>query len=613
MTKLTKRPGTHKQLSIPNTDDQKVINQAIKQILDIGLGRLPNVSLLRRFIVWQDLVNLGVAEKPDPAQPLRMVATPVYNPETDSNPPPQIHGLLVTEDTFSNVLTWEMPLYERYAYTEVWRAAVDNLLSAVRIGTSVDPTYNDDVQSSTTLYYWVRAISTAGVPGPFNSTAGTAPISSTVAAPSTLSLASGTAHLLLAGDGTVISRIWVSWTNSTDTAVVEHTIQYKKSADTEWIHGATITDLTQTEFYIGPVEDAVDYDVRIRAVRINGRVSAWTTASNHTVIGKTADPEDVTGFTVVQNDNVVVFQWDQVADIDLGGYEIRYAPITAAEWSNGFELTDTTRGTQVTTAAVPPGDWAFMIKARDTSRNYSTNETIVNLSVVSNMDVIVQVQQAPDWLGTKTNFIKHWTGVLIPDDMGVVGTDYLNFEWCDQFVPDPYLTCEYEAPEIDIAFDDIARVWGQISASLGPGISTKYIDPELYLDYRKDADAYDGFEIWTIGTVEGRYFKMKFILTTGPDAGNKYSKLKITSFLPSVDQDERIEHGQNVIAASGSTVSFSAPFHSEPNIVATIVGSSALIIAIDPAGITTAGFDVNVFNTSDADVGGTINWTATGV
>ncbi|MGE0256921.1 MAG: host specificity factor TipJ family phage tail protein, partial [Alphaproteobacteria bacterium] len=124
------------------------------------------------------------------------------------------------------------------------------------------------------------------------------------------------------------------------------------------------------EISLMPVEDRVAYEYQLCWVRADGTASAWTAAATHTVVGKSAPPSNVSGYSVQQNGALSTHRWDQVPDLDRDGYELRYmaAPFV---WDNANVLTSVTRGTLITNAALPPGDWVCGIKAVDTSGNYS--------------------------------------------------------------------------------------------------------------------------------------------------------------------------------------------------------------------------------------------------
>ncbi|MEQ9721292.1 DUF1983 domain-containing protein [Yersinia alsatica] len=71
------------------------------------------------------------------------------------------------------LLEWEMPNYRGHSLTEIYRSTEDNLANAVIVASSAAAVYGDPVDPGWTGYYWIRFVNSAGVPGPFNDTAGT--------------------------------------------------------------------------------------------------------------------------------------------------------------------------------------------------------------------------------------------------------------------------------------------------------------------------------------------------------------------------------------------------------------------------------------------------------
>lgn len=71
-------------------------------------------------------------------------------------------------------LFWDYARYRGHSHTEIWRHDSDVIGDAQLIGISSGTAYIDPIGESATRYYWVRHVSTAGVTGPFSSSAGTA-------------------------------------------------------------------------------------------------------------------------------------------------------------------------------------------------------------------------------------------------------------------------------------------------------------------------------------------------------------------------------------------------------------------------------------------------------
>lgn len=338
---------------------------------------------------------------------------------------------------------------------------------------------------------------------------------------------------------------------------------------------------------------------------------------------------DVSGFSAAQNGAVVVFKWTQVNDTRLIGYDIRYAKQGTTDWDAAIPLTQATRGTQITSAAIPPGDWTTFIKARDIDGHYSTNAATYDLTVTNAYDIIYQEAQAPDWTGSiyatgdallmedgsyllqetgdkivlesgTNTLVRHWTGVLVPNSQDAASVDG-TFDSC---VPNPVPTCIYETAEIDVGFDSNVRIWGSVRAHLGPD-ETGSTDVDLYMDEHTGAGSYDGFEPWTIGVKATRYVKQRIEFDTADGVR------VLDDFTPTVDVEERIEtYNDQVIAAGGTTITFADEFHTTPNVVATAKGASVLIATYDTP--TTTSVRVHVLNTGGSDVGGTVNIKVTG-
>jgi hypothetical protein len=105
-------------------------------------------------------------------------ATSTYDPTTDYTPPSIPTGFAVSGAFTNIILTWTKATYINHAYTEVWRANSNSLSAAVLQGFCPGAVYADPISTASTYYYWIRHVSQANVAGPFNSTTGTAGVTS---------------------------------------------------------------------------------------------------------------------------------------------------------------------------------------------------------------------------------------------------------------------------------------------------------------------------------------------------------------------------------------------------------------------------------------------------
>ena len=308
----------------------------------------------------------------------------------------------------------------------------------------------------------------------------------TVETPS-ISVQSGTNHLLLKGDGTVMTRMKIAWTEPSNFVVRSEgkaDIEYKKSTETLY-QKKTVTLSSDNFIYVNDVQEGDIYDVRVKFRNYFGNASEYATAT-HTVVGKTALPSNVSRFIASQTSSFATFTWTAVSDADLSGYEIRYGPRNNVVWENGTPLTVATKATTTTTANIPPGEWSFLIKAVDTTGNYSQLAKQADLDLQNRFNIISEIELT-DSSGTGTDIVRHYTGVLTPDSNSLASD--ADWEIFDQFVYDPTTSGTWTLEEQDLGFDDRVRVWGTIDSELGPGETSGTADPSFELAWRTEAQS----------------------------------------------------------------------------------------------------------------------------
>lgn len=95
------------------------------------------------------------------------------SPPRNLTKPPKVTGLTANGALASIFVSWHNPSFSNYAYTELWRADIDDIGQAVLIASTAVESYTDNVGSAATKYYWARAVSDQGVKGDFNAASGT--------------------------------------------------------------------------------------------------------------------------------------------------------------------------------------------------------------------------------------------------------------------------------------------------------------------------------------------------------------------------------------------------------------------------------------------------------
>lgn len=348
---------------------------------------------------------------------------------------------------------------------------------------------------------------------------------------------------------------------------------------------------------IGPIVPA-NVEVQVYAISKTGARSLPSGASA-TLFGKVSPPSNVMNLSAQNQDGIVTMKWDRVYDIDIDGYELRYTNVGGREWELGTRISSVTWGTQMTTAAIPPGTWTFMIKARDTSGNQSSVPAYADCKVVNPNSVISSWDAAE---GVVTLTVDGMA--LSPLDRAWVPLSLLataaagGWATFDEFIPSPPAYCAISGPELTCGFPGNSRVYAT-SLSAWP---TGYLgnDPDISMSH--DSSPY---EPWTVGYsyATDYVFKAEMRVETGLSA--------IKKFVPALDLPTRVETGPAVsVPATGLAVAYSSRFARLPAVTATasgVVGLQAVVTSQD-----VNGFVVKVFNTSNAAVAGTVNWTAQG-
>jgi hypothetical protein len=131
---------------------------------------------------------------------------------------------------------------------------------------------------------------------------------------------------------------------------------------------------------IADVKEGETYKIRARYIGRNGKVGIWSSYSNHTVIGKSNPPSDVTVFTASsdRSSGQLLLSWQSNPELDVYTYEVR---TQNANWgSNDAFRIFYGDANRCFTKFITNGSASFYIKAIDSAGNFSTNSTQVSYS-----------------------------------------------------------------------------------------------------------------------------------------------------------------------------------------------------------------------------------------
>ena len=112
-------------------------------------------------------------------------------------------------------------------------------------------------------------------------------------------------------DGTAIAEFLVTWTSATNAMVDFYEVEWKPTTDS----GYAVARTSDSIFKISPVRN-VEYNVRVRAVTVNGNRGAYT-STTVTGGGDTTAPAVATGLSATGGTGVITIQWTNPADADL--------------------------------------------------------------------------------------------------------------------------------------------------------------------------------------------------------------------------------------------------------------------------------------------------------
>jgi hypothetical protein len=463
------------------------------------------------------------------------------------------------------------------------------------------------------------AIADTVLPNPFSVTA---PVSVTLSD-----------QLIEYSDGVVITALDVTIGASTDSFVDYYQVEYKLSTATDYIIHGQGKGLTQR---ILNVVDGSLYNVRVRAFNTLGVSSTYTSASR-TIVGGIAPPSDVTDFSCNIIGGDAHLSWQQITDLDLAYYQIRFSTLTSgASWGNSVSLVEKV-ARPATSITVPARVGSYLIKAVDKNGNFSSNETVIatNVLAIGNYNAVASQTESPTFSGTKTNVIVS-DGTLRLDSSELFDSAIGNFDSGTSFFDsgvtafDLYSEGTYLfSTPIDIGAVYTSRVTASITqtsdnlddlfdARTGdfddaqsnfdgdtPANSNAHIEIAL----SNDNITYTSFRNFVVGDYTARYYKFRLTLRSF----DLSSTPVISALSVSIDMPDRIFSGNDIVSGTGTyNVVFTLPFYSNSYAVGITAQGMNTGDFFTISNKTVNGFDVAFKNSSNAGVTKTFDYLSKG-
>jgi len=415
--------------------------------------------------------------------------------------------------------------------------------------------------------------------------------------------------------------------------IERYEVEYKKTTDTSFVRAGSSLG---TNFVFYDIEPSL-YEFRIRAVNTAGVASEYSSYTQR-IYGITAIPSDVSNFYLRADSNTATLSWTPTTDLDVkigGSFEIRHSSLTSgAVWSNSVQIGEAVSGISNSTQ-VDLLVGTYLIKAVDSSGFKSATATsVVNTVTPDQFQTLVKTTttESPTFSGTKTNMIvvdnntlkleadSLWDSLGEVDTLGLIdavgGVDltgsYQFANVLDTGAVGTYRIATGLTFTTDSTTDFFDARSGNIDTWDSIDINT-YDDVELSLQIATTDDdpsgspTYSDYQDFRIGNYYGRAFKFRMNVVSGDVTHQVY----ISALSASASAYGKIDSAQNTTSSSALSVSFGETFVATPQISITahnMVSGDYYTIS----SLTTSGFAITFFNSSNSAIARTFDYLARG-
>lgn len=431
--------------------------------------------------------------------------------------------------------------------------------------------------------------------------------------------------LYLTNARTIQSRVTASWESApANSGVARYEVKYRIGVSGNW----NTIETQDTTVEIQNLNDGEVLYIGVRSINHLGIRSTSSVISALSVVGKSAPPSNVTGFTVSRSENTLNFTWNHITDIDRSYYEIR----RGEAWPSALPV-----GTSSANAfsVDEPRGGTFLIKAIDSTGNESVSATsVVIADGTSISNVSTHSEDTGGWNGTKTNCTSYslsataswgdittwsgftsWslggarTGVLQDDTLAdavyVSETIDLGANTKCQVT----LNISVGALNGSVTWNDLTQTWvnttqpwpvygGEIALSFSTAIESN-----VQIQTSTNGTTWSEPVNYVSGMYTGRYFRFVVTMrTTDPDL-----RAYLYGLQASFDLRERQLHFEDVaVGSSGVTLSFSPAFAVTKTVQVTQQGGLASDLVLVTSK-TSTGVTIQLFTAAGVGKAGVVD------
>ncbi len=333
---------------------------------------------------------------------------------------------------------------------------------------------------------------------------------------------------------------------------------------------------------VNRLQVGVHYGIGIRTVNVAGQEAGPSEMVYDSLItlGKADPPSNVTNFKAYQNLTIVTFSWDHIEDGDLWGYEIRQG----VTYENSIEIIDIQSANRYDWPIPLNGTYRFWIKAIDTSGNYSSTPSSLDITVTGVDDMLNFVYDADiiadAGAGGPSGEAYHyvWTsGEYYQWYVSGEAGSGTSPSWSGEFISNPDFLAYYQSDFIQIADVSLSSTirLQETTDIEAVGATDQTFPDRTDQTYPYDTDqhittitpTYLYYQVSTDGTTSGEFTRylgpvresLKYIRIREVAVADNYNtQVQLTNLRVAVDMDDIDFDIKGLsVSAAGTTVTYS--------------------------------------------------------
>jgi predicted phage tail protein len=340
-------------------------------------------------------------------------------------------------------------------------------------------------------------------------------------------------------------------------------------------------------------------------------------------------PAGVNWFLVNVQDMQIALAWEPPNEPDIGEYEIRYSPDTINPKWGASQLVGIFPH-NVTRTMVGARTGTYGISVKDTTGNISGIQAkITTIESLPNINLVENINDAPDWSGTLGGVAKEGNQVISAGDFGSVAPE--GFYYYSSIFDAGYIYELRIASKIQshgVTSEDYMVQWVPLASvrALASAQSSQYNvmlevrtanDVTVIEDWIPLASASpigganpDTWSVWRpceVGDFTGRLFQFRLRM----QSFNPYVKAVMDDGLIEIDARDRVDRYNDIsVSANGITLNFDPAFMEPPTLSITTENSSAVRYTVSNK--TRTSVDIELFDENNVEVAGQIDVLALG-